>query len=463
MRPVMLILIALAVGTVSPPATGSEAPAGAERFAPVGELAGRCWVGRLGEGKGRDVQCFDWAIDGRFLRNRHRLTGPGGVYQGETLYGWDPGQGVLRYWYFTSLGGVSEGTVERQGEGWVFRERYRGSEGEMELRTAFSRDGDDAFSVDTRVLREGRWEPFGAVRFEAFGRRAAETGGPWAGSADLAFNSERDGSYDVVFRDLASGEERALTAEPTTEWVYAAGERLAIVSDRAAGAEKGYRLYLLDPRTGELERLTDFPVADSWIGFLPGGAGYVVCADKDGDTELFQLDAKGAIVRQLTDNDAGDCQPDVTPDGRTVVFWSDRGGSAEIWAMGLDGSSPRQLTRFAGNDRVSRHRYGGEGPPRVSPDGTRIAWMSIRGGEDWDVYTMDLDGGDVRRLTDHLADDAYPAWSPDGRYLAFDSDRYGSHDVFVVPAEGGDVRRLTDHPAREQAPVWVAREPEDPR
>ena len=142
---------------------------------------------------------------------------------------------------------------------------------------------------------------------------------------------------------------------------------------------------------------------------MPDGRGYVICAPHEGDKELFLLDAAGRIVRQLTDNDVEDCQPDVTPDGETVVFWSTRSGSAELWSMALDGSErPRPLTGFAGNDRVPRHRYGGEGPPCISPDGKRIAWMSIRAGEDWDVYTMRLDGTDVRRLTDHLADDDYP-------------------------------------------------------
>lgn len=87
-----------------------------------------------------------------------------------------------------------------------------------------------------------------------------------------------------------------------------------------------------------------------------------------------------------------------------------------------------------------------------------MAWPSIRDGEDWDIHVMNLDGTGVRRLTDHLADDGYVAWSPDGRYLAFDSDRFGSHDLFVVAADGTGPTRVTDHPANEQAPVWVPRQ-----
>ena len=452
---IMLLLVVLAAASGS---GGAEPQTEAERFAPVADLAGRCWVGHFPESTLRDVHCWEWAVAKRFLRDRHRVMGSEGTsYQGETLYGWDSEDEVLRYWYFNSLGGVSEGSVERTEDGWRFREHYRGSPGEMDLLSSYSRQGEDGYAIETRRLREGSWEPFGSIRFEALGEPAVESQGPWAESWDLVFNTDRDDNYEIYRRDLHRGKETNLSSAATTEWVYSVGDRLITASNRQAGSEPGYRLYRLDPAGGELEPLTDFPVADSWVGSLPGGKGFVVCAPEAGDTELFRLDGEGKIVKQLTDNDVDDCQPDVTPDGKTIVFWSTRSGSAEIWAMGIDGGSPRLLTRFPGNDQASDHRYGGEGPPRISPDGSRIAWISIRDGEDWDLYSMRLDGTDVRRLTDHLADDAYPAWSPDGKFIAFDSNRHGSIDIFVIPADGGKPQRLTDHPGNEQAPSWLPR------
>src|SRR5580693_7740936 len=62
-----------------------------------------------------------------------------------------------------------------------------------------------------------------------------------------------------------------------------------------------------------------------------------------------------------------------------------------------------------------------------------------------DIWLADADGKNVQRLTVHKARDVYPRFSPDGRWIAFSSDREGNMDVFVIPAAGGAVRRLTIH------------------
>lgn len=441
-------------------AAAQTVPGDPQRFAPVADLTGSCWMGVFPGSNARDVHCYEWVLDGGFVRDSHEVHGSDGVYAGETYYGWLlPGQG-LHFWYFNTLGGVSEGGVQGREAVWDFSETYRGGDREIEMRTVMTRPSGDAYDVVTEEKRGEGWVELTRVRYTRLGLpKAAAAGGPWAAGWDLVFNTTRDGDYEVYRRDLLTGEERNLTAAPGTEWAYVGGgPTLLMVSDRAAGSEGGYRMYRQTARGGEPERLTDFPVADSWAGVMPDG-GVIVCAAVDGDRELLLLGADGEVVRRLTDNDAEDCQPDVSPDGKTVVFWSNRGGSGEIWRMDIDGSNPRQLTDDPGNDEIGSHRYGGEGPPRVSPDGTRIVWMSIRDGDDWDIYTMAIDGSDVRRLTDHLADDGYPSWSPDGAYIAFDSDRSGSADIFVMTAEGAGLTRVTDHPDQEQAPVWVPRQP----
>jgi Tol biopolymer transport system component/C-terminal processing protease CtpA/Prc len=76
----------------------------------------------------------------------------------------------------------------------------------------------------------------------------------------------------------------------------------------------------------------------------------------------------------------------------------------------------------------------------ISPDGSTIAF-TYQG----DIYTVPFTGGSARQLTTNKAYDSYPIWSPDGKHIAFSSDREGSQDIFVVDANGGTPKRLTTH------------------
>ena len=85
----------------------------------------------------------------------------------------------------------------------------------------------------------------------------------------------------------------------------------------------------------------------------------------------------------------------------------------------------------------------------ISPDGTLIAF-TYKG----DVYTVPVDGGRATQLTTNPAYDTTPVWSPDGKHIAFASDRLGSFDVFIVSREGGEPRRLTTHSGSETPVVF---------
>ena len=76
----------------------------------------------------------------------------------------------------------------------------------------------------------------------------------------------------------------------------------------------------------------------------------------------------------------------------------------------------------------------GDGAPAWSPDGKKIAFASERTGNP-DIWVMDSDGGNLRQLTTHTALDAAPAWSPDGKKIAFDSERTGNWDIWVLILE----------------------------
>ena len=80
---------------------------------------------------------------------------------------------------------------------------------------------------------------------------------------------------------------------------------------------------------------------------------------------------------------------------------------------------------------------------RISPDGSEIVFC-YKG----DIYKVPAQGGAAVQLTTQASYEANPVWSPDGKQIAFASDRNGNFDLFIMPADGGIARRLTFHPLR---------------
>jgi len=121
--------------------------------------------------------------------------------------------------------------------------------------------------------------------------------------------------------------------------------------------------------------------------------------------------------------------PTWTPDGQ-ILYSGCVGDTCGILLARADGSYPRQVA--AGSNELAAE---------ASPDGRQVAFMSQRDGN-WEVYVSSLSGGAVQRLTDAPGNDGLPAWSPDGRFLAFVSDRGGSWAVWAMRPDGSGQRRL---------------------
>lgn len=147
----------------------------------------------------------------------------------------------------------------------------------------------------------------------------------------------------------------------------------------------------------------------------------------------------------------------VVPQGGKIVFVdpSQSQGNFEIYAMNQDGSGIVRLTFSPGRDEN----------PAWSPDGTKIAFASLRNTPvcdgtpsspcNWEIYVMNADGSGVTRLTDHPAVDQSPAWSPDGSKIAFTSARAGVPiGVYVMNADGSDVRRITQSMWGDHSVSW---------
>lgn len=154
-------------------------------------------------------------------------------------------------------------------------------------------------------------------------------------------------------------------------------------------------------------------------------------------------------------------RPSLAPDGRHIVF-SIPGQTGQqiisiepLWPnSGPPPDVPGQkFTERVGQDHVKLTTAGLNNWPAFSPSGREIAFASSRDGN-FEIYVMNADGSQARRLTHSPGLDIRPAWSPDSRRLAFTSARDGGYAIYLMNADGSEPRRVTHNPERNDYAAW---------
>ena len=162
--------------------------------------------------------------------------------------------------------------------------------------------------------------------------------------------------------------------------------------------------------------------------------------------EVYIGDYDGANQRRITVNR----QLNITP------VWSPDGAIDRLHVVSQRLPRHLRLDDLSGHDGdADQGRSGQNWLPMFSPDGTRLAFTSNRDGNP-ELYIMNVDGSNIRRLTNHPAIDTTPTWSPTGTQIAFTSDRGGAPSIWVVGVDGLGLRRMSfdnsDRPTWSPAP-----------
>jgi len=301
---------------------------------------------------------------------------------------------------------------------------------------------------------------------------ATATRSPLTGSGGgvIAFVSDQSGSQEIYVMNADGSDQRRLTNDPSTNaWPNWSpdGRQIAFQSNRS-GALNIYVMDILGGSSADDSKVSQMTNSQAGRGgswepaWSPDGQWIVYSAQQASGSDLFLVNPNGTERRRLTDNKAIDGCPTWSPDGKQIAFFSDRDGNWEIYVMKSDGSDVRRLTQHPGQDHS----------PAWSPDGSRIAFVSDRDGNE-EIYLMNLadalqgtDGTGLRRLTRNKVEDWFPAWSPDGKWIAFSSSRDGNHEIYVMPVadalqgtDGNDQKRLTNNNAQDWGPVWRPQSP----
>jgi len=146
--------------------------------------------------------------------------------------------------------------------------------------------------------------------------------------------------------------------------------------------------------------------------------------------DIYKMRQDGTHLTQLTNDAAADFAPSFSPDGKKIVYTP---GDSTIWVMNADGTHTHQLSAGPGV------------APRYSPDGKKIVYAG--GGYTNEINVMKADGSRDHAITSDTFYDAHPDWSPDGKRIAFVSDRSGNLQAWVMNADGSHRIQVTAAPA----------------
>jgi tricorn protease len=330
----------------------------------------------------------------------------------------------------------------------------------------------------------------------------------------IAFSSKREGGYDVYVVPSEGGTPERITFHSANDIVYdwtPDGKGILFYTNRDTRMSN---LYTIDLQTKRFRRITNefkgiqaasYSHDGKWLLVSRGTGGWNRPKYKgSANADIYLLPVAQGESRQLTDYIGNDMWPMPSPDGKAVYFVSCRPGSdtpegvANIWKMNADGKGAAQLTHFKGdstfwpsisrdgrlivfeeasgiwvvptgpgqpkkldifapsdvvvNDLMHENYHSGVQSLSVTNDAKKIAF-TVHGEVFWVKTKIE---GDAERLTDTPQREKDVAWSPDGRWLAFISNRSGTDNLYIIDmkTENKEVVRLTTGDQMEYSPVW---------
>ena len=259
--------------------------------------------------------------------------------------------------------------------------------------------------------------------------------------------------------------ERLINIRDTYPSVSPDSKQLVFQSNRSGSNQ----LYIMDLETKQTRALTDMQSGAETPVFSPDGQNIVFAAYVDeGNNDVFVMKKDGSDIKRLTFGPGYDGHPHWSTDGTRIVFNSDRTTPDpeaswnerwhEIFSIKTDSSDLRKHTRCR-----AVCTYGS-----LSPDGTKVLYRKVTrtSGLDWglrsieknsEIFIAEADGTHEINLSNNAAFDGWPVFSPDGKQIAFASNRTGpalTGQIWLVNPDGSGLRQLSDNSWSHVQPAW---------
>lgn len=292
-------------------------------------------------------------------------------------------------------------------------------------------------------------------------------------STKIAFESTLSGGYDIWTINADGTDLRQLTRRSERNrfpsW-SPDGTKIVFVSNQLKRST--FTIFIMNADGSNQVKISDIPGWNGHPEWSPDGTRIAYDSSSSGNIEIMVMKADGSNPVNLTNHPSRDSAPSWSPDGKKIAFISDRDGNEEIYTMNADGSGQVNLSNNKYSDdspawspdgtkiafvSTRDHVAGVEvEPPKMDemalgPEYLEKAMQSRR---TYDIFVMDADGSNPINLTHYSNNDFKPTWAPDGSRIAFISIRDGRRDVFSVNPDGTDVMRVTDDDAMQEYPDW---------
>ncbi|MBA3534951.1 MAG: PD40 domain-containing protein [Ardenticatenales bacterium] len=233
-------------------------------------------------------------------------------------------------------------------------------------------------------------------------------------------------------------------ADPTLEPPPVEMGRIAFMGPYGEGGQ--IRSFLMNADGSGLRPVSEEFTESLFPVISPDGSQVLFAGNLNTDPDIFSMAMETGKSVNLTNSPGYDIQPAWSPDGKFIAFTSEReGGDVDLWVMEGDGNNPRRVAQTPGEDQLGSW----------SPDGERIAYSNKDElGES--LWVVDVASGETTRLTENESGtDSAPAWSPDGETIAFYSLTTGGLPaIHTIRPDGSERAQITDSTLPTIAPIW---------
>lgn len=268
----------------------------------------------------------------------------------------------------------------------------------------------------------------------------------------LSFLTTRDGNFEVYSMNADGKNVLNLTNNKSLDFWSSwspTGKQILFYSNRDGNNE----IYRMDADGKNQQNLSNHPSNDYLPTWSPNGTSIVFTSDRDHKKrEIYTMNSDGTNILRLTYNESFEEVPTWSIDGERILFTrqiiepgdSSHAANGEIFIMDKNGKNERRLTNKAGFDSGAK----------FSPDGRKIAFYGPNEKKNFEIFIMNADGSDVVNLTQDELEDYSPSWSPDGNWIAYSSGTPDQYDVWIIHVITRKKIRLTNEPKRNETPVW---------